>query len=81
MFDGGKLNVKNMKVKEWGYEFGKLELVEIAGSYARYMKDGKLELAAESVLMRTELEEESKAGLVLDHADLLTAQGKHEESL
>lgn len=80
-FDGGRLSVRELRVRERGYEFARLELVDIAGSYDRYVKDGRLELAAESVLLRTELEDGGKAALVLDHADLLTLQAKHQESL
>lgn len=50
------------------------------------MKDHKIELAGESILLRYELAElkqnpQDRVNLVLDHVELLTLQEKHEQAL
>lgn len=42
-------------MRERGYSFDRLEFIEITNNYDRYLKDGKLELAGESILLRYEL--------------------------
>ena len=86
VFSTGVVRVVEARPIRRGYTFERLELVDVSNRYMGFIQEGKIELAAESMMLRFDLAQidedpAHQVSLVLDHSELLSEQEKLEESL